>query len=214
MRKIMSLIAVVITLLAGLALAQDSTALKPPLPPPARVPVRRFGAGFRISVLDKSSLFLSARPCQWLNLELGGFGSRHRDDWQNTYSYRFQAAADYLLMPGQTVRPFMGLRICWERYRDQSEYDLVTYDDYYGSDYETGTKRRIGLSLGADIDAGRIGLQFGLTPLYDQRTTITRHYSTYSYYGYGATGDTAVTTSSSETAMEYSNFFVAVRVMF
>ncbi|HTY07983.1 MAG TPA: hypothetical protein VMF29_02340, partial [Candidatus Edwardsbacteria bacterium] len=81
--------------------------------------------------------------------------------------------------------------------------------------YETGTRRRIGLSLGADVDAGRVGLQFGLTPLYDQRTTATRHYSMpYYLQREDAMGDTTVTATASETAMEYSNFFVAVRVMF
>lgn len=250
MKKRIMLSAVMLTLIAGLGLAQDSSGIRTPdslrvvpVPPPPAVPAappelsppaipfpvfapppagkpgprpKIFGAGFRISVLDKSSLFLSLRPCPWLNLELGGFGSRKHNESQYTYNYRYQAAADYLLMTNRQVRPFVGLRLSYERYRQEYQNEWLVYDSYYyggGDNFETGTKRRIGLSVGADIDAGRIGLQFGLTPLYDESAKTTRHYRVYEYFEY-AGRDTAVTTTSSETAMEYSNFFVAVRVLF
>ena len=239
MKRTISLVAVASLLLGGICVGQDSIAVKaqptgsiPQPPAPAIAPAPRhgtprqriFGAGFRISVLDRSSLFLSARPCQWLNLELGGFGSRKKNDWQYTYSYRFQAAADYLLLPGQAVRPFVGLRLSYERYRDQDPYDMVIYRVYDGgsyNEYEMGTTKRVALALGADIVTGRIGLQFGVAPLYDSRTTVTSHYHAYVVYdnspysySYGEWRDISHTKPSGETAVDFNSFFVAVRFLF
>jgi len=222
--KRMSLAIGLVSLGAGLCLAQDSSLVREPAVPlasimaPAPKPRERcFGVGFRISALDKSSFVLLYRPHRRFNLELGGFGTRKRSGEINEYNYRFQAEADALLMPQETIRPFAGLRFSWEQYRSEEMQEAVYYNSYgYHGNYETATVRRLGFCIGADITSGRVGLQFGLTPLYDQLKRVTQHYRTYSdmyYYSY-AGRDTAVTITESETVMEFTNFFVSFRCMF
>ncbi|MDI6740562.1 MAG: hypothetical protein QME74_09390, partial [Candidatus Edwardsbacteria bacterium] len=148
--KRMTLASALAAMSAALCLAQDSSLVRepaaaPPLPalapqavpmPPIMAPAAkprayRFGAGFRISALDKTTFFLSYRPHQFLNLELGGFGRRKRSGEINEYNYRFQAEADALLMPHETIRPFAGLRFSWERYRSEEMPEAVVSSSYY-----------------------------------------------------------------------------------
>jgi len=235
--KRMLLVIALVSLGAGLGLAQDSSLVREPAVPtpptemvhpaapmaPIMLPSpktreRRFGAGFRFSVLDKASFFVAGTPHRLIQLELGGYGTRRKSEGSYQYTYRAQAEADVLFLQGNQNRLFAGLRYSWERSRDERQYEEDLDFPPYGT---TTTKQsttmlisRIGLSMGVDIATGRIGLQFGMTPLYDQRKTITDHYQSVNQYSPYVTRDTAMTNTENETVMDFKNIFAAMRVMF
>jgi hypothetical protein len=159
--------------------------------------------------------FVSGRPHRSVQLELGGFGTRKKRGGQHQYTYRAQAEADVLFLQGNQNRLFAGLRYSWERNRESIQY----YETYYGyspagEPWQETVTSRIGLSVGVDLTSGRFGLQFGLTPLYDQQKTYSHHYQEITQYSPYVAHDTVETYTEYETVMEYTSFFVSMRFLF
>ena len=193
-----------------------TTALAAKAEPQPAIAYPRVGVGMRMAMLDKTTFFVNVRPSRMLGLAAGGYIHRKTEDQRNSYDHRFQAEADVYPASFPTVGPFIGLRYCWEESREDQSYpgyDII-YSGDHTDDYEIDKTRRFDLNLGAEFIARRIGVQVGVSPFYDSRTTTTRHYQYWDNLYPGTYRDTTVTSQETVTGVDVVNLFVSFRFIF